>query len=117
MLGGEAVEHVKGYILRNFEQLTVLSILLSVIALNYLCLEKVALLNFYYLPVLLSGFVLGQRQALLTAVFSVMAVSFYYFIHPASYSLGHSSLSLAVHLLSWASFLLAAGILVGYLYE
>ena len=42
----------------------VLFILVAVFVLNYFVAEKLALLNLFYLPAIVAGFVLGERKAL-----------------------------------------------------
>ena len=108
---------LKSYILKNFEQLMVLFILLSVIALNYLIDQKLALLNLFYLPVLVAGFVLGKRKAVLTSILSIAAVTFYVVMFPQSYQPAQTLLSLVITLISWGSFLTLSSIIVGHLHE
>jgi len=109
--------NLKSYILKNFEQMLVLFILLSVIALNYFIDQKLALLNLFYLPVLIAGFILGKRKAVLTSILSIATVSFYVVMFPDSYKPEQNLLSLAITLISWGSFLTLSSIIVGHLHE
>ena len=108
---------IKSYILNNFEQLLVLFILVSVISLNYFIDQKIALLNLFYLPVLVAGFILGKRKAVLTSILSIASVSFYVIMFPQSYKPSQSILSLTITLISWGSFLTLSSIIVGHLHE
>jgi putative nucleotidyltransferase with HDIG domain len=107
----------KEYFIKNFEQLMVLFILLSVIVLNYLIDQKLALLNLFYLPVLVAGFILGKKKAVLTSILSIASVSFYVIMYPQSYKPTQNILSLVITLISWGSFLTLSSIIVGYLHE
>ena len=108
---------IKGYIFKNFEQILVLFILIAVVVLNYFIAEKLALLNMFYLPSIVAGFVLGKRKALLTSMFSVTAVIFYVVINYADFRPSQSVVSFYVNIISWGSFLVLCSIIVGHLHE
>jgi putative nucleotidyltransferase with HDIG domain len=107
----------KTYVFKNFEQFTVLIILLVVVALNYFIAEKLALLNLFYLPALVAAFVLGTRKAMLVSLFSVAVVLFYSVMYFETFTNGQSQVSFVVNILAWASCLVLASILVGRLHE
>ena len=111
------MSNVKEYFLKYFEQIVVLFILAAVVLLNYFIAEKLALLNLFYLPAIVAGFILGKRKALLTSIFSVTAVSFYVFLNYDNFKEGQSVVSLYVNIISWGSFLILCSIVVGYLHE
>ena len=108
------MSNVKAYFLKYFEQIVVLFILAAVVVLNYFIAEKLALLNLFYLPAILAGFVLGKRNALLTSIFSVTAVTFYLFLNYDNFKQGQFAY---VNIISWASFLILCSIVVGHLHE
>ena len=107
----------KEYIYKNFEQILVLFILLAVVAINYFIAEKLALLNLFYLPSLVAGFILGKKKALLTSIFSITAVSFYVVLSKENFTPSQSVLSFYITLVSWGSFLILCSIIVGHLHE
>ena len=111
------MSNIKGYIFKNFEQILVLFILSAVVVLNYFIAEKLALLNMFYLPSIVAGFVLGKRKALLTSMFSVTAVIFYVVINYADFRPSQSVVSFYVNIISWGSFLVLCSIIVGHLHE
>jgi putative nucleotidyltransferase with HDIG domain len=111
------MSNIKKYFFKYFEQIVVLFILAAVVLLNYFIAEKLALLNLFYLPAIVAGFVLGKRKALLTSIFSVTAVSFYVFLNYDNFKEGQSVVSLYVNIISWGSFLILCSIVVGYLHE
>jgi len=111
------MSNLKGYIFKNFEQILVLCILVSVVGLNYFIAEKLALLNLFYLPSIVAGFVLGKRKALLTSIFSVTAVIFYVALNFDNFKPSQSVVSFYVNIISWGSFLILCSIIVGHLHE
>ena len=111
------MSNIKEYFFKYFEQIVVLFILTAVFVLNYFIAEKLALLNLFYLPAILAGFVLGKRKALLTSIFSVTAVTFYVFLNYDNFKQGQSVVSLYVNIISWGSFLILCSIVVGHLHE
>ncbi len=111
------MNRIKTYFFNRFEQIIVLLILLIVFALNYLFSEKLALLNLFYLPALIAGFILGKRKAMLTSIFSVAAVVFYVAINFDSFLPGRTATSFYISLVSWGCLLVLCSIVVGHLHE
>lgn len=118
------MERVKRFVLKYFEQLLVLVIVAGVFAVNLVGIAKLAVINLYYLPVLVAGYVLGKRMAVYTALFSILAVVFLAVVRPGAfapsgppvYVLG-LPFQVWPNLLGWAGFLLLSGVIVGVLYE
>src|SRR5437773_12490399 len=69
-----SLEGLKAYLLKNFEQTFVLLTLVSTVLINYFVQQKIAFLNFYYLPIILAGYYLGRTKAVLGAVFSFLVI-------------------------------------------
>ncbi|MGH7250607.1 MAG: hypothetical protein ACREIK_02000, partial [Nitrospiraceae bacterium] len=76
------MERLKNYLLKNFEQLFVLLILCATVLVNYYIPQKLAFLNFYFLPIILAGYYLGQRKAVLGAVLCALVISLYVVLNP-----------------------------------
>jgi len=111
------MDKIKEALYRNFEEISVLFILVAVMILNYFISEKLALLNLFYLPALAAGFILGMRKALLISIFSIAAVSFYAVLNYSDFVPHHDFTTFIVNLISWGSFLVLASIIVGHLHE
>jgi putative nucleotidyltransferase with HDIG domain len=111
------VDKIKAYCVSNFEQITVLVILLSVIFTSYAVDEKMIMLNFFYLPVLLAGYYIGKKASLLVAVLSVLAVALFALLNTHAFSSGRGSLYLASSLCGWGGFLILTSHVVGTLSE
>jgi putative nucleotidyltransferase with HDIG domain len=111
------MQTVKSYVTRNFEGFVVLVILSSVIGITYAVEEKMMMLNFYYLPVLMAGYFIGKRAAVLVAIFSVLSVFFFAILNTDAYGMGRGIAYLASGLSGWSGFLLLTSYMIGMLYE
>lgn len=111
------MDRIREGMYRNFEEITILFILIAVIILNYFISDKLALLNLFYLPALAAGFILGKRKALLISIFSIAAVSFYAVLSYPDFIPRQNFTTFIVNLISWGSFLILASIIVGHLHE
>ncbi|MDH4266723.1 MAG: HD domain-containing protein [Deltaproteobacteria bacterium] len=111
------MERFKQLVIGHFERILVGLILLVAFIGTYFIEEKSIILNFYYLPVLVAGYLLGQRMGLLTAILSILAVLLCVFIFPERFLGSKQILHNFALLSSWAGFLILASIVVGTLYE
>jgi len=111
------MEGFKQLVIRRFERILVGLILLMAFIGTYFIEEKSIILNFYYLPVLVASYLLGQRMGLLTVILSILAVLLFVFIFPESFFGSKQILHNFALLSSWAGFLILASIVVGTLYE
>jgi putative nucleotidyltransferase with HDIG domain len=111
------MERVKDFILKHFEKFLVVVILMAAFIGTYLFEEKSIVLNFYYLPVLASGYFLGRRLGVLTAVFSILMVVISALIFPDEFFGKQDLFKSFVQILSWSGFLILSSIAVGTLYE
>ena len=111
------MDRVKRYVLGNFEQLFVLLTLVTTAVTNYVLPLKLAFLNFYFLPIVLAGYFLGRRRAVLGAVLCVLMVGIFVVLFPASFAPSGRSLDLYAHIPMWGGFLILAGAVVGRLHE
>lgn len=109
------MEALKNYLVKNFEQVFVLLILVSVASINYLIPYKLAFLNFYFIPILLGAYYLGVHRALLGGVLCTLVVTLYAYLFPASFMPAFSQLDLWMNILTWSSFLILTGAAVGKL--
>jgi len=111
------MEQFKQFILRHFEKILVVIILMVAFIGTYLVEEKFVILNFYYLPVLTAGYFLGRRMGVLAAVFSVLAVLICVLVFPRRFLDGKEVLTGVAQLSSWGGFLVLVSFTVGSLYE
>lgn len=112
------MERLKHLFFDHFEELLVLTLTLGVVSINFFIVQKLAFLNFYYIPVLISGYVLGKRMSVLTSIFCVLLVTFTAINNFDVFRVEHTSRLLsATDLVLWGCFLILAGYVVGTLYE
>jgi len=111
------MEKLKDFVFKHFEEILVLTISLIVVSASFFIFQQLAFLNFYYLPVLVSGYVLGRRMSILTAVFCVALIAFSAINNPLLFHAKTGGLLLVSDLMLWGCFLILAGYVVGTLYE
>ncbi len=112
------MEKLKRYVFDHFESHFIFTILVSVILINFFVYSKIAFLNFYYLPIMLAGYYLGRRTAVLGAFFTILMVWVFVLADlDHYYALEEKSFHLYFHLTVWAGFLILAGWIIGGLKE
>lgn len=111
------MENIKEFIVKHFEKVLIIIILIAALMGTYFIEEKSIVLNFYYLPVVSAGYFLGRRMGALTAIFSIVVVVISTLLFPESFFRGHDVLSRLAQFVSWGGFLILASIAVGTLYE
>jgi len=114
------MEKIKRYVFDHFESHFIFTILVSVILINFFIYSKIAFLNFYYLPIMLAGYYLGRRTAVLGAFFTILMVWVFVLAdldHYYYYYAQEEKFHLYFHLTIWAGFLVLAGWIIGGLKE
>jgi putative nucleotidyltransferase with HDIG domain len=111
------MEKFKSFVLKHFEELLVMTIALMIVVVNFFVIQKLAFLNFYYLPVLVGGYVMGRKMAILASLFCTALIVFSAINNPQIFSVETSSLLLATDLMVWSGFLILTAYMVGTLYE
>ncbi len=109
------MNRVKAYFSDKFEHIFVLVLLVAVCVINYFIPQKIAFFNFYFLPVILSGYYLGLRKSILGAILCILLVTVYTIIYPHLFIMPASRLDLYLYILTWGGFLILAGAVVGKL--
>jgi adenylate cyclase len=113
----EPVDRIKRSLMDNFEHLFVLVTLLSTALVNYLVPAKLAFLNFYFLPIILAGYYLGRRSAVLGALLCSLIIAIYVVLFPEAFQIQGRPIDVYTYLAAWAGFLILAGAVVGRLQE
>ena len=113
---GGNLEQAKRFVYRHFERLLVLFLVASLLAIHFFIDYKLAFLSFYYLPVIVAGFLVGRRLAVWAAVF---VVAFATFIQASQGLAGTPGLDgeAVFYLVPWGGFLILTGYAVGALAE
>jgi hypothetical protein len=102
------------FIRLHFELFIILLVVAGIVLIGLLVTYKVSFLNFFFLPVILAGYYLGKRKAVLMATLCVLLV-FCFFLYTRLLSRGQATLSLddLISLLAWGGFLILTGALLG----
>jgi hypothetical protein len=104
--------------LRHFETTLILIILFGIIAIAFLVQYKFAFLNFFFLPVILAGYYLGKKQAVLTASLCILLVLLYNVFSHVLFRLQPSiTLDEVLNIVTWASFLILTAAVIGMIAE
>jgi putative nucleotidyltransferase with HDIG domain len=107
---------LKSWLFSRFETFLVLAALAGTAVVNCFVLQKLAFLDFFYLPVLAAGYWLGRSKAIQTAVLCVLLIGLYVALDPARFEAAHLISGLVWwHTGTWAAFLLICAVLVGTL--
>lgn len=109
------MEKIKTYLFDHFEQLIVLAILVSILFIHYSVYQKMAFLNFYYLPVLLAGFFLGRKVAVLFSIFCILLVTIFFIATPQFFNEVQGKFDMTMSLILWGSFLMLTSYMTGTL--
>jgi hypothetical protein len=113
-----AAKKKKAWTGRQLETLIAIIIVLAILATSILVHYKFYLLNFFFLPVIFSGYYLGKKRAVLIAITCILLEAFYLVfsrqVFGVQFQLGHDELVL---LISWAIFLFLTAWIVGLLSE
>ncbi|MDH5763856.1 MAG: HD domain-containing protein [Nitrospinota bacterium] len=111
------MEKLKRYVFNHFESHFIFTILVSVILINFFVYSRIAFLNFYYLPIMLAGYYLGRRTAVLGAFFTVLMVCIFVLADLDHYYAQEEPFHLYFNLTVWAGFLILSGWIIGGLKE
>jgi putative nucleotidyltransferase with HDIG domain len=114
--GDEWLGRVKPWLFQHFEAVLVLVLLGSLLFIDYFVIYKYAFLLFYFIPVLLAGFYLGTRQAMLAALLATGFVVFTTLVHSGGRVTPNGESSFW-NLVIWSGFLTLTGAIVGRLQE
>lgn len=108
---------LKNYLVKHSEQIFALLILISVATINYLIPYKLVFLNFFFILILLGAYYLGLHKALMGAVLTTLIVVTYVYYFPDTFMPTFTGLDLWMNVLTWSSFLILTGALVGRLIQ
>ncbi len=111
------MEKIRLFFKKEFERLFILIVLITVALINYFIPQKIAFFNFYFLPVILAGYYLGLRQAILGACLCILTVTGYALLYPELFTIPASRVDFYLYILAWSGFLILAGAVVGKLHE
>jgi hypothetical protein len=107
-------EKARWLVFEYFEHLLVVVLVASLLTIHWFIDYKLAFLSFYYLPIIVAGFLLGQNGAVAAAVLVVNLVLFFQLVQGLEGAPGFD-LGMALTLVPWAGFLILTAYVVGRL--
>jgi putative nucleotidyltransferase with HDIG domain len=110
------MQPAKAFVLRHFELFVVLVLVVATAFAVLFAGNKVAFLNFYYIPVLVAGYFLGRNQGVLVAVAGVLMVGIYAVLNPSLFASAPSEMP-GLDLVLWGAFIILTAFVVGTLYD
>jgi putative nucleotidyltransferase with HDIG domain len=111
------MDQLKTYLYNNFEQILVFTILIAILFINYFADQKMAFLNFYFLPILFAGYLLGRRTAVLASLFCILLTVIFFITVPRFFKTSDDTLTVSLSLTLWGSFLILTSYITGTLFE
>jgi hypothetical protein len=109
---------IKTFFFQHFEGSLILLIIVGILAIAFLVHYKFAFLNFFFLPVILAGYFLGKKEAVLIGILSILLVLFYLLFSKILAGAGVGlSLDEGITLVTWSSFLVLIAAVIGTLTE
>jgi hypothetical protein len=109
---------IKTFFFKHFEGSLILLIILGILAIAFLVHFKFSFLNFFFLPVILAGYYLGKKEAVLISILSILLVVFYLLFSKILRGAGVGlSLDEGITLVTWSSFLILIAAVIGTLAE
>ena len=103
------MENVKIYFRKNAEQVFALTLLLTILGINYLVPYKLVFLSIYFLIIVLGIYYLEPRKAALGAVLAALLVIIHVYYYPSYFTPSFTNLELWMTVLTWCSFLILTG--------
>ncbi len=112
------MDRIKPYLLKHIEDTIVLSILGAAVFVNYFVYSnKLAFLDMFYLLVVLAGYYIGKRFAILGAFFIILMVWVFILADGNKYYSAGGAFEANLNLTVWGGFLILAAWLIGTLSE
>jgi hypothetical protein len=109
---------IKTFFFKHFEGSLILLIIVGILAIAFLVHFKFAFLNFFFLPVILAGYFLGKKEAVLISILSILLVLLYLLFSKILAGTGVGmSLDEGITLITWSSFLILIAAVIGTLSE
>lgn len=112
------MKKLKTFITEHFEGAIISLVFFGIIAIAFFVYYKLSFLNFFFIPVILTGYFLGKKKAVLIGFFCVLLVVLYLvFFNLLASEKQQLTVGEMVILLTWASFLVVTGGIIGEVSE
>jgi len=108
------MKKIKKFIGDHFEGLIITLVFIGVLGIAFLIHYKFDFLNFFLLPIILSGYLLGKRKAILTAFFCIALVFLYLVFYKLYLGLEVAfSTGEIIRMATWGGFLILTAAIIG----
>lgn len=104
---------ISGFLSRYFEQCFTLTVVASVILIFNFCDNKASVLDLYFILIVLCGYFLNTRSAVLGSLMAILVVSFYVLLKPNTFQGELPDQAFYPHFILWGSCLILTAALVG----
>jgi len=111
------VKQAIAYISKYLSEFFVAAILTGAVAINYFIPAKIAFLDLFYLLVVLAGYYIGRKFAVLGAFLAILLIGYYILAYQEEYFVSQTPMEYQLNFTVWASFLILAAYLIGTLTE
>ncbi len=108
---------LRNFIVRHLEFIFILIVASIVVAVFYFLPNKIAFLNFFFLPVLAAAFFLGKRPAVMSAVLCSLSGVLFAYYRPEWFTVTGTHLNAFLALATWGGFLIITAAAIGSLQE
>lgn len=109
---------LKNLIARYFEPLLVTTIILTLLFIDMFVVDKIVFLYFYFIPILVAGYYIGKKGAVLSSILTVLTVTLRLLISPRTFTINSGiDADLIFQIMTWGGFLVLSSYVVGRLYE
>ena len=111
------ISRIRAAISANFELVFTLAVLASVMFIYNFCDNKSSVLDLYFVLVVLCGYFLNTRSAVLGSVMAILVVGFFVLLNPSTFADRAPDPAFYAHLLLWSSCLVLTAALVAAMNE
>ena len=106
---GGLIGRLQTYWQDHLNDIILLIILISLAMINFFVEAKLVSLNFFYLVILLTGYTLGKRSAVLLAFFTILIVWAFILADNNPYLMYLNEMELNLHMTLWGGMLIMLG--------
>ena len=106
---GSGVYRMHGYFRRNLNDIVILVILSGLTIVNFFGEPKLSSLNFFYIVILITGYSLGKRFAVLSAFLTILIVWTFILADNSPYLAHNTREELNFHMTIWGGLLILTG--------
>ena len=105
----ELISDDQSFLRDNLNDIILLTVLIGLTAIKFAAEDKLMSLNFFFIVILVAGYTLGKRFAVLTAFLTILIVWAFILSDKAHFLIHHSNNILIFYMTLWSGFLILTG--------